>query len=412
MKILMITTYVTLEGRKEFERSKTGFGYMVFDIARAVAVTEHVDLFAAWSRGNLFVQDKVYFLPRSLWLFIRYIFGCVSLSKAFKTMTYYTGSFGTRLRFIYCWLLTGYLGSVLKQGNYDIVHIHGCSPLNDLWMEICRKHSVKYIITLHGLDSFSDSVKLEAPGKQYERDLLNKVVNERLPLTVISTGIKSVVEGFYGKANIPNLDVVCNSFNIVEQNPHYVNIRGKYNIPINGKILLYVGNVSKNKNQMQMAEVFELLPENTRLNTWVLFCGGLHDGGVLEKYVNASKYKEHLILCGTVKKQDLYDYYRQSDGVILLSIAEGFGLSLAEGMYFGNPCAMFEDMDAFPDLYDPCAVVPIHNRDNNSVAEGVAVLLDRTWNKERIKQYSLKFNSESMAFSYIKVYKKYIGDER
>ena len=79
MKILMITTYVTLAGHKEFQRSKTGFGYMVYDIARAVAATETVDLFAAWSRGKAFDKDGIHFLSRSLWLFISNFIHCVSV---------------------------------------------------------------------------------------------------------------------------------------------------------------------------------------------------------------------------------------------------------------------------------------------------------------------------------------------
>ena len=36
MKVLMIAPYVTINSRPEFSRNKTGFGYMVMDIAKAV----------------------------------------------------------------------------------------------------------------------------------------------------------------------------------------------------------------------------------------------------------------------------------------------------------------------------------------------------------------------------------------
>ena len=43
MKILMITPYVTITSRPEFCRNITGFGYMVYDIAKAVAKALEID---------------------------------------------------------------------------------------------------------------------------------------------------------------------------------------------------------------------------------------------------------------------------------------------------------------------------------------------------------------------------------
>lgn len=47
-----------------------------------------------------------------------------------------------------------------------------------------------------------------------------------------------------------------------------MNIRIKYSIPDNAKILLYVGNINENKNQEQMIEAFGLLSEADKCNTF------------------------------------------------------------------------------------------------------------------------------------------------
>lgn len=159
-----------------------------------------------------------------------------------------------------------------------------------------------------------------------------------------------------------------------------------------------------------MADVFGLLPDALQNNTWVLFCGRPSYDGSFELYVREKSYSEHLILCGVINKTDMPEYYHEADGVVLLSYAEGFGLSLVEGMHFGVPCAMFRDMDAFEDIYDEKSVVAIEDRSIKTVVDGLILLLTREWNTERIKANSNRFNSHEMAKNYISVYQGIISN--
>ena len=210
----MITPYATLKGHSEFMRNQTGFGYMVMDIARAVAKTEEVSLLTTDSRGDAFTEDGVHFLKRSIGLFLRSVFHCLSLSSVLKLRRQYPEmQKGTQLRVLYYWLMTGYLRRLLKKGKYDIVHIHGCSFSTELWMQVCQRCGQKFVVTLHGLNSFSDTVKLEPAGKQYERDFLRRVTTGEFPITVISTGMKKLIEKTYDVKDCKYITVVCNSFN-------------------------------------------------------------------------------------------------------------------------------------------------------------------------------------------------------
>lgn len=405
MKILMLTSYVTLKGHSEFMRNQTGFGYMVYDIAKAVAETEEVDLLATDSRGESFKSDNVLFLKRSWWLFLTHIFQCLPISSVCNLAKGYPGvQRGTKMRVLYYWLMTGYVRSFLKKGEYDVVHIHGCSFSTELWMEVCKRCSQKFVVTLHGLNSFSETVKLEPAGKQYERDFLRRVVDGEFPITVISTGMKRLIQKAFNAGDCKNITVVCNSFNIPTDSTNLL-VRKKYGIPDDAKVILYVGNISHNKNQEQMVRAFELLPEKLKERVWVLFCGKDHTGdGVLKELISKSDHRSHLILCGGVEKTMMSAYYMAANGTALLSISEGFGLSLIEGMHFGVPCAMFNDMDAFEDIYDERAVVAIGSRNNEAVALALRDLLLKDWDMEAIKDSSERFESGMMAHNYIKVY--------
>lgn len=402
----MLTSYVTLKGHSEFMRNQTGFGYMVMDIAKAVGKIEHVDVFATDTRGNCFEYESVRFLKRSMITCLLGLFNCLPLGTLLNLRENYSMSNGSFIRLMYYWLMTGYLKQLLTREKYDVVHIHGCSFATELWMKVCKQCNQKYVVTLHGLNSFSDTVKLEPAGKQYERDFLKRVTDGEFPVTVISSGMKQKIEKAYGVDDCNYIAVVCNSFNVNDEPSNGISCKEKYSIPQNAKLLLYVGNISDNKNQRQMVEAFGLMPVLLQENTWVLFCGRPPVDGSFEKYVNEKPYSSHLVLCGVVDKNTLSAYYKQADGVVLLSHAEGFGLSLVEGMHFGLPCAMFRDMDAFEDIYDERAVVAINKRDNDDVASAIAMLIKDDWNRDAIRDYSKKFESKAMANNYMSVYKR------
>lgn len=185
-----------------------------------------------------------------------------------------------------------------------------------------------------------------------------------------------------------------------------MDIREKYNIPAEAKIVLYVGNVSLNKNQRALVSAFPLMEESLCEKSWVLFLGRYADDDDIIKQIEQSKYKDHLILCGAIDKEFISEYYKQADATVLLSVAEGFGLSLIEGMHFGLPFMMPKDLDAFEDIYDECAVVPVNNRNETAVATALQSLLTKKWNKDAIKKCSEKFESEKMAVKYCKLYHK------
>ena len=189
-----------------------------------------------------------------------------------------------------------------------------------------------------------------------------------------------------------------------------MNIRKKYGIPNEAKILLYVGNISKNKNQEQMIEAFGLLSEEDKQSIYILFLGrNLTEDYTLDKVIASKPFCNHLVLCGNVDKECIVDYYEESDGVVLLSYAEGFGLSLIEGMHFGKPCITFVDLDAYEDIYDECAVIGLKERTNSAVASGIIKLLRNKWDSHRIIDYSKKFESKQMALNYISTFKHIIS---
>lgn len=402
----MITPYVTIAGRKEFERNKTGFGYMVMDIAKAVGKMEYVDVLATDTRGNGFENEGVKFIKRSMISYLWGIFNCLSIGTLLNLRKCYLMSNGSFIRLMYYWFMTGYLKCVIKNGEYDIVHIHGCDFYTELWMKVCRQCGQKYIVTLHGLNSFSDTVKLEPAGKQFERDFLKRVAEGEFPITVISTGMKRLIEKTYGVCDSKNITVVCNSFTFSEtsEGDEFL-IRNLYGLPKESRIIVCVGNIGIRKNQGQLITAFYLLPKELASRTYILFLGGNQsEDYTIERFSANSPWASHFIACGLVPKEQVEYYYAQCDAVALMSLSEGFGLSLIEGMHFGKPCMSFTDVDAYEDIYHPDVMIGVEEHSDTAVAKGMVKLLTGSWDKEIIKLYSKKFESQNMAKEYIKAY--------
>lgn len=404
MKILMLSSYVTINSRAKYRRNRTGFGYMVYDIARSVAEKENVDVLLSDTRDEAFEQDGIQFLGRSYGLFLRYLWQCLSIGFVVGFWKKYRMGKGATARLLYYWLISGYYRHVLRTGHYDLVHIHGCRFNTELWIRLCQQERQKFVVTLHGLNSFSDTVPIGPAGKRYERDFLRRVVKGEFPITVISTGMKKTIEKEYKYEDCKYIMVVCNAFSF-KAKYSTIDVREKYGIPENKKIVLYVGNVGSNKNQKQLIDAFRLLPQEIAENTYALFLGlQLSPSYTIEKLKEGHPYKNHLIACGAIDKELVPNYYEQGDAVALLSISEGFGLSLIEGMHFGLPCLCFDDIDAYEDIYAPEAVVGVHEHTDESVAKGLERLLTSAWDKDAIRKASERFEADTMADNYIRVF--------
>ena len=411
MKILTITSHISSNSHPCFQRNKTGFGYMVHDIITSLAVNGNkVDVLVTWYRFNKLRLDGADYLGCSIWKILISLFSCLPICYLIKHYRKYPVSFGATIRMFYCWMLTGYYKRIIRKNNYDIVHIHGCGINEDFFVKLCQQIKQKYVVTLHGLNSFNESVAMEPAGKRYERDFLHDVVKGYHHITVIASGIKKrILEAEHVKESC-YIDVVCNAFSFSVNNKCIIDIREKIGIPQSAQLILYVGNLGVNKNQRQMVEAFPLINQNLRANTYVLFIGAPSQEIDFQGIIDNSPFKDQLIYAGMVDKADIPAYYESATATVLLSFSEGFGLSLVEGMHFGLPCAMFCDMDAYQDIYDPCAVIGIPKRSNHEVALGIERLLLSNWNRDSIRNYSSRFGADSMAKNYLTVFQSILDN--
>ena len=406
IKVLFAAPYIYKSNWSEFSKNKTGFGIIVEKIFSLVKQVENACLIShVLTKGHdAIVSHNI--------LSILYHARIKDYYLAFKQLLFPDTQDVNRFKLAYYYLDKGFFSNLVKKYEPDVVHIHGIGIGTNCYIDVCRENSTPYIVTIHGV--LEKSSTASNSFKNIERRCLRELNEEKIPITVVSTGIKRRLLdcSYYGLCNDGYIKVITNGTD-VKAKEAFKNIREQYNIPLTGKIIVAIGSVYAGKNQIEIVRAYARMSEVTKENTWIFIIGNIIDGYPIQEEVNRlDLLKKHIFLTGFLPFEDIINYYNEADLLILASIEEGFGLSLIEGFVYGVPSVTFSDLDAVPDVYDERAMMLCHERTDKALAATIELALEKNWDKEWIKGYSKKFSLESMRDKYLDVYREVIAENK
>lgn len=434
MKVMIIAPYIYDDNMIEFTKNKTGFGLMVQNIVSSVAELENVVLLTrVITKGK---NEKKFKILSHTW---GQFFSNAKLKDWLIGIKAFFANGVTvkdKARHVFYEVDGGYVRKQIQKEKPDIVHIHGIGTITESYIRICEEMKVRYTVTLHGLIGLNDSVSAPAYEKQIERDFLIKAEKNNIPVSVISSGMKARIEEKYLGKKANNITVITNGTkksnendtkfireegtltqekfqeyysDCLKQNDLYPKLNDTYAYlqysKKNGKkILFFVGNITKNKNQMQAVEILK----NTKVfkNTLLVLWGGEVDNGEVRRKIVEYQLHKNVILGGFNDQMDIF--WKFCDINLFLSLNDGFGLPIVEGYMHGVPCVTFEDLDATQDLYYPEAMLKVKDRSIESVANALRTSLDKNWNHEEIAEIGNMFSIDSMSEKYVNWYRTLI----
>ena len=432
MKVMIIAPYIYDDNMIEFTKNKTGFGLMVQNIVSSVAKLENVVLLTrVITKGK---NEKNFKILSHTW---RQFFSNAKLKDWLIGIKAFFANGVTvkdRARHVFYEVDGGYVRKQIQMEKPDIVHIHGIGTITESYIRICEEMKVRYTVTLHGLIGLNDSVSAPAYEKQIERDFLIKAEKNNIPVSVISSGMKARIEEKYLGKKANNITVITNGTkknnendtkfireegtltqekfqeyysDCLKQNDLYPKLNDTYAYlqysKKNGKkILFFVGNITKNKNQMQAVEILK----NTKVfkNTLLVLWGREVDNGEVRKKIVDYQLHKNVILGGFNDRMDIF--WKFCDVNLFLSLNDGFGLPIVEGYMHGVPCVTFEDLDATQDLYYPEAMLKVKDRSNESVTDTLKTALDKNWKYEEIMEIGNMCSIDIMSEKYVNWYKE------
>ena len=432
MKVMIIAPYIYDDNMIEFTKNKTGFGLMVQNIVSSVAELENVVLLTrVITKGK---NEKKFKILSHTW---GQFFSNAKLKDWLIGIKAFFANGVTvkdKARHVFYEVDGGYVRKQIQKEKPDIVHIHGIGTITESYIRICEEMKVRYTVTLHGLIGLNDSVSAPAYEKQIERDFLIKAEKNNIPISVISSGMKARIEEKYLGKKANNITVITNGTkksdendtkfireegtltqekfqeyysDCLKQNDLYPKLSDTYAYlqysKKNGKkILFFVGNITKNKNQMQAVEILK----NTKVfeNILLVLWGREVDNGEVRKKIAEYQLHKNVILGGFNDRMDIF--WKFCDVNLFLSLNDGFGLPIVEGYMHGVPCVTFEDLDATQDLYYPEAMLKVKDRSNESVTDTLKIALDKNWKYEEIIEIGNMFSIDIMSEKYVNWYKE------
>lgn len=432
MKVMIIAPYIYDDNIIEFTKNKTGFGIMVQNIVSSVAELENVVLLTrVITKGK---NEKNFKILSHTW---GQFFSNAKLKDWLIGIKAFFANGVTvkdKARHVFYEVDGGYVRKQIQKEKPDIVHIHGIGTITESYIRICEEMKVRYTVTLHGLIGLNDSVSAPAYEKQIERDILIKAEKNNIPISVISSGMKARIEEKYLGKKANNITVITNGTkksdendtkfireegtltqekfqeyysDCLKQNDLYPKLSDTYAYlqysKKNGKkILFFVGNITKNKNQMQAVEILK----NTKVfeNILLVLWGREVDNGEVRKKIAEYQLHKNVILGGFNDRMDIF--WKFCDVNLFLSLNDGFGLPIVEGYMHGVPCVTFEDLDATQDLYYPEAMLKVKDRSNESVTDTLKIALDKNWKYEEIIEIGNMFSIDIMSEKYVNWYKE------
>lgn len=404
MKILFLSSTIYEKTLPQFTKNKNGLSLMIGDIVKNIAKTEECYVLTYVITPTV-ECDKIH-IVRHLWRDVLKNIKFMNLCQGVKNALRFSMPLKNRLKYVYYAINKGYVEEAIRRINPDIVNIHGLNYATKSFMEICEKMKVNYVLSIHGLIGLDESVKASAQDKLLEKDILSKSEKNNLTVTVISSGIKYRIVNRYDLNKGDNIHVILNGTNTEEKKTSRVNIFEKYNIPKNNIIMLCIGNITKNKNQMQIVRSYHLLEESIRNNITVLFLGHEVDGGEVRNKIEQLGYNKNLILCGFVDRNEMVDYFLTARVNLFPSLNDGFGLPIIEGFVYGIPTVAFNDIDAIQDIYSPDAMLLVEKREDKFLAMTMVEAMQKSWDENIIKTHGKKFSIEETAEGYKHIFLK------
>lgn len=386
------------------KRIYTGYDYIVSDIAERLAPCCQMEIYVLnpcpenCRIGSVPVRSCInykrlltYFRLSDIVRYIKIIFRTLpDIKSAIKSVLLY--------------LQVKDIDNLINKNDYDIIHVHGVGFGSYISSLAAAYNRIPFLFTMHGLISYGISgiARIDSDSEQAALSIIKQY---DFIATTVSSGTKRIP--CEDRKIDPNkIRVINNAVKTIDVTDidywynRFPQARGK-------KIIIGVGSIGPNKNQIQLLRAFLLLPKDLQKNTVVMLAGKDITNGAIERFVIENNLQDSVFICGFVDKTKLSNLYAIADYNVMLSKCEGFGLSIIEAARYGIPSLTFSDLDAVKDIYSPTSMLLMEDRSDETVAEGIVKMISSEWNKDEMIKESQKFN-EDIYLKYLDVYRKII----
>ena len=288
----------------------------------------------------------------------------------------------------------------------SIVLVQGGGEFSFNCIEICKRLKQKFALVVH-LFQGNRGIIPDIETKKWED---NVFLDDDLDVIAVSTEMRKNILNTYPKIKPDKVIAIPNGTPFKKRDVVSRDIRKEFHLK-GKKVLLCSGTLHPRKNQVQLVDAFDMLPERIKRNIVILFCGNdstkMPQKETLEKKIKERGLGESLRYIGTFDRDTMHSLYAAVDGLIMPSLNEGLSLVALEALIYGKPVIMFLDNETAGDVNDPCATVLVGDRSNAALGNGILEWYERDWDEIAIRKYADNFNMENVAEKYVRYCSQY-----
>lgn len=229
------------------------------------------------------------------------------------------------------------LRKLIADNNYDIVYCH--TPVGGLVARFAakafRKNGLKVVYCAHGLHFYKGAPLLNWLLFYPMEKLMSKWTDMFITINEEDfTNVKTRFNPTMKVKLIKGIGVNFDRLNVSDPQ----NIRKEYrrmlDIPEDAKVLIYVAEILKNKNQGLLIKALNVLHQKGK-KFFLLLPGPNHQNGEFEELARKYGLMDYVKFLGW--RNDIGELMHASDICVASSIREGFGINLIEAQYCHLP---------------------------------------------------------------------------
>lgn len=300
------------------------------------------------------------------------------------------------------WFMKSMFYLMRNKKSISLTHAHYAFPTGLLSYIGKKVFNIPYVVTVHGgdIDKMAkknahikkmtmrilvDAERVIAVGERLKNDVINDFNVPKTRVEVVSMGVDTSVFKSYGQAEA----------------------RKSLGIAADEKVLLFVGNVIREKGVRELIEAYGEVKENYPISSLYIFGSQRNEMFMneLKSLVKAEQLTD-VYFKRPVAQQDLAKWMSAADLLALPSYHEGFGLVALEAMATDTP-VVGADVGGLTYLLKDGAGILVEPKDSRSLAKGIEKSLRQEgYQEEQMKKVVQEHSVETILRKLCVIYKE------
>ena len=304
---------------------------------------------------------------------------------------------------------------VITEFNPDIIHIHHPFLLSSVAIMYGKKLGIPKILTLH--TQYEQYAYYIYPIPERVTQEVIKIIISNLAyktdcITTPSASMKELIED-YGIKN--RIEVIPNAIHLIsfreDDELKRTEIKRKYNLKEDDKIILFVGRVASEKSIDKIIKALAIIKKRGIGKEKLLIVGNGPAMDELKQLTQSLKVEEDVIFAGTVSYEEIQHYYKMAYVFTIASTTETFGIVTIEALASGVPVVAVEAPGAADILTDGLDGLLVDD-DVEKIANALEKIIKEPELREKLSGGALKtsekYNIDTISERMLNLYRKVI----